>query len=628
MIIYFSLHNIKTLSIEAALTKIIAGGRLFNVNEDQKKQPGTASLTLKGETDDISLAQEISSLHEVFKVLIKALKNLKIYLANNPLHQRFLKEFYSKLELHLKTYGESVLTVGQYTLIYHDQIIYENINRLDSLAFKLFVDGVRKMTLLEGITEEESGSFLDVLGKSYDAERPDDDLVTLLWEKKFHHIKFQIIEDYFSDADQVIQISEPEAKEGFNSMVQAELVQQKELAKKEASLADEQTGKFRFHQVFRLTEDEIFSIKNEMKLETEKDLISELIQIVYAVLQVEKEEPLFKEVVELLVQNSVQMIETGDMVQIEKIARLFNSLKEQIPPLPDVKLAILNDAIVSLGKTDYLSKIEPHLNTMDEKNLSALGEYLKILNSSAVHSIIDILSKAKVRKTRKLISDILVDMGKKEITPILNRLQGSPWYVVRNLVQVIGQIGSSQAVDSLRKLINYPDERVRKEIVYSLMLIGKENEKARDMILYFLNDHDMGIRKQVLQIIQTNRHEKGLPLLIKIIAGNEFEARDSEERYLTFSALGRLGKEDLLPMLRERLKPTFLSFLKRSLKEEQAICALYALRHMESPEAIVLLTEAKKHPYKMVADFATKALYEIQKSKEKKELKETHELKH
>jgi hypothetical protein len=157
------------------------------------------------------------------------------------------------------------------------------------------------------------------------------------------------------------------------------------------------------------------------------------------------------------------------------------------------------------------------------------------------------------------------------------------------------------------------------------MLIGKEAEKARDLLLNFLNDHDMGIRKQVLQIIQTNRYEKALPLLVKIISGNDFETRESEERYLTFSALGKLGKGELLPMLRERLKPTFFSFVKRGQKEEHAICALYALRYMEIPEAIALLTEAKKHPYKMVADFATKALYEIQKSKDKKELKENHE---
>jgi hypothetical protein len=46
---------------------------------------------------------------------------------------------------------------------------------------------------------------------------------------------------------------------------------------------------------------------------------------------------------------------------------------------------------------------------------------------------------------------------------------------------------------------------------------------------------------------------------------------------------------------------------------------------MDFPESVELLTEAKKHPYKMVSDFASKALYEMQKAKEKRELKSKDE---
>ena len=598
--------------------------------EERKKQLQSNALSLKEEGEDALLAQEIHSIQEVFKVLIKALKNLKIYLGNNPVHQRFLKEFYSKLTHHLGQFGDTILSVGQYTLTCHDQIIYENINRLDSLAFKLFVDGVRQMTFIEGISEEESANLLEVLGKSDDAERPDDDLVTYLWEKKFHHIKFQIIEDYFSENAQIEQISEPDAKAGLDSMVRAELTGQKGADGESGtgqglSAVERERETVRFHQVFRLTEDEILSIKNEMKLESEKDLISELSGIVYAILQVEKEEPVFAEIAGLMIENAALMIESGDLIQTEKIARLFVTLKEQIPPLPESKIAILDGAINSLGKAEKLGKLEAHLNSLNDKNVQALGEFLRILNVSAVHPIIDILSKAKVRKTRKLLSDILVEIGRKDPTPILSRLQGSPWYVIRNLVQILGEIGSPQSVESLRKLVHYPDERVRKELAYSLSLIGKESDKAREMLLQFLSDHDLGIRKQVIQICQTNRYEKALPILRKMTVEEDFGRRDLEERHLIYGALGKLGGADLLPMLKDQIQPTFFSFFKRSQKEEAAICALYALRHMEIPEAVRLLNDARKHPYRLVAEFAGKAIYELQKVKEKKELNERNE---
>jgi uncharacterized protein YdbL (DUF1318 family) len=46
---------------------------------------------------------------------------------------------------------------------------------------------------------------------------------------------------------------------------------------------------------------------------------------------------------------------------------------------------------------------------------------------------------------------------------------------------------------------------------------------------------------------------------------------------------------------------------------------------MEIPEAVRLLNDARKHPYRLVAEFAGKAIYELQKVKEKKELNERNE---
>ncbi|MBI1822227.1 MAG: HEAT repeat domain-containing protein [Nitrospirae bacterium] len=594
------------------------------------KNPSTPVLKDSDDGEDFS-SQAVKSIGEVFKILVKALKNLKIYLPNNPVHQRFLKEFYAQLDTHLKNFGETVLTVGQYTLSYDDQVIYENMNRLDSLAFKLFVDGVRQMTLLEGMTDEESRELLEVLGKTYDAEYPDDDLVTLLWQRHFHHIKFQILEDYFSDSNESSLIPDLQAKAGFTNLIQSELKDSQELkdqtdasASHRPSISVETKG-LQFSQVFRLTDDEIEKIKQEMKEEGDKDLILEMIGIIYSVLQVEKDSQFFSEMIGALTKNITQFSDQGDFVQVEKITRLFVLLKEQIPPLPENQLAILNEFIDSLAKPECLMNLEQHINSLDDKNIAALANFLGMLTLSAVPSIINILGKAKTRKTRKVLSDILVEFGKKDIGPIIKRLQGGEWFVIRNLVQIIGRIGNKQAIDSLRKLVQYPDERVRKEVVATLLMIGNEKENAREMMLQFLHDHDLAIRKQVIHVVQLNKNVKAVPVLIKMIGEEDFSSRDPEEKHLIFSALGKLGNDDLIPLLGSYLKPTFLYFVKRKKKEEKAICAVHALKHLETAKAVNLLTEAKKHPYRPVSDFAARALFEIQRANEKRELKRKNE---
>ncbi len=594
-----------------------------NLSREPENGPNPPNDTLSDES--------VKSAQDVFRVLVKAIKNLKLYLPNNPVHQRFLKEFHSKLAGHLEKFGDAVLTVGQYTLTLEDQTVYENINRLDSLAFKLFVDGVRQMTLMEGVTEEESGYLLEVLGRTGDSASSDDDLVTLLWQKNFHHIKFQILEDFFSDLTEGVSLQTSDSKAGFTNLIQSELktpvVSKEESGQAESmkTLAAEQGRNNQFTQVFRLTEEEIASIKNEMKVETEKDLISEMIDIFYSVLQVEKEALFFSEMVDLLVGNTAHLLEEGDFIQLQKIVRLFVLLKEQIPPLPEAHVESLDRTIDVLGKSAYLDKVEKHINTLDDKHLSALCQFLGMLNSSSVPSIINLLGKAKVRKTRKALSDILVEFGRRDITPILARLQGGEWFVIRNLVQIIGQIGNLQAVESLNKLVQYPDDRVRKEVLLTLISVGKENEKVKGMILLFLNDRDVALRRQALQVIQIHQYEKALPILMKMIAAEDFSSREEDEKYLIFSAIGKLGKADLIPMLKEYLKPSFFFWIKRRQKEGRALCAVYALKKMETPQAAALLTEAKRHPYKMVGDLASKTLVEIQRTKERKELKNKNE---
>ncbi|MBI3605947.1 MAG: hypothetical protein HY202_07975, partial [Nitrospirae bacterium] len=244
------------------MTKSGVAVTLFDVKAEDTKLPGNVPRESKNgpnnNHDDIPSEESVKSAQDVFRVLVKAIKNLKLYLPNNPVHQRFLKEFHSKLAGHLEKFGDAVLTVGQYTLTLDDQTVYENINRLDSLAFKLFVDGVRQVTLMEGVSEEESGYLLEVLGKTGGSENPDDDLVTLLWQKNFHHIKFQILEDFFSDLTEGVSLQSSDSKAGFTNLIQSELKNPAE-SKEESgqagsmkTLAAEQEKHNQFNQVFRL----------------------------------------------------------------------------------------------------------------------------------------------------------------------------------------------------------------------------------------------------------------------------------------------------------------------------------------------------------------------------------------
>src|SRR3990172_2757597 len=80
--------------------------------------------------------EELRSVKDVLLQLTKTAKTLKIYLPNNPIYQKFLQELQSRFVAHLQEYEMLRLKIKQYALTYMGQVVYENTNRLESLAFK------------------------------------------------------------------------------------------------------------------------------------------------------------------------------------------------------------------------------------------------------------------------------------------------------------------------------------------------------------------------------------------------------------------------------------------------------------------------------------------------------------
>ncbi|MDC4205630.1 MAG: hypothetical protein MPW14_23315 [Candidatus Manganitrophus sp.] len=109
--------------------------------------------------------EEVKSAKEIVQYLTKTTKTLQIYLPNNPIHQKFINELAEKIQRHLTEHGPLRLRIKQFELFCSGQSVYENSNRMESLAFKLFIDGLRELSFHPGIEKEELITFLEVIGK-------------------------------------------------------------------------------------------------------------------------------------------------------------------------------------------------------------------------------------------------------------------------------------------------------------------------------------------------------------------------------------------------------------------------------------------------------------------------------
>ena len=104
---------------------------------------------------------------------------------------------------HLDNYGDLRLDIGQFSISYRNNTVYENDDAKDSLAFRINSDGIISITILEDVENKEIYELLDVISQERSQET-DDDIVTQLWTKSLSHINYEISDE----ADEAIQIEQ------------------------------------------------------------------------------------------------------------------------------------------------------------------------------------------------------------------------------------------------------------------------------------------------------------------------------------------------------------------------------------------------------------------------------------
>jgi HEAT repeat protein len=565
--------------------------------------------------------EKIRSVKEVLQFIVKTTKTLKIYLSNNPIHQKFLSDLKEKFEVHFKAFGPLQLKVRQFELQCSGVTVYENINRLESLAFRLFSDGIRELTFSEGLTPEEIIHFLEILGKESD-HISDDDTVTLLWEKSFTHIRYLVAEDAqgHPHLDQIDTASPsnaaghlPGVGDQIRTMVEQETPDQsgsnglnEAPGFQSAPVPEIASIEIPNLSVFRLSEEEIEQIKQEVHREEESDLIQKLQDILFDILRVEREPVLFTEVVGILdnVLNTLMM--RGDFFHARRILEFYWEMTDPLKGLPTDILDRLTGAIQKAGEAGRIRSLESVLNSESFDDVENFFSFLVLLEKNVVGPLADLLGHTSKMRIRRILCDALIELGKMDLDTVISKLNMENWHIVRNLVYVLGKIGDPRVLDVFHRVVRHPEVKVRKELIAALD--GIEHPKVASLLLALLEDTDSGIRVAALKNIAKRNYKETHEALRRIIAKKEFESRDLYEKKEVFDTIGRVSGDEVIPEMRHLLLQKGFLWIRNVRQEEMGLCAVVALQRIGTPEALAALKEGQKHSSKTIREACAKAL--------------------
>jgi hypothetical protein len=215
------------------------------------------------------------------------------------------------------------------------------------------------------------------------------------------------------------------------------------------------------------------------------------------------------------------------------------------------------------------------------------------MGADATDALLDRLASAEDRSTRAAILKQLLALGPEVGRIAVARLvPDAPWYVVRNILLLIGRLGNWPQGFTPMDYAGNPDVRIRRE---AIKLLLESSRHVTEGIMLGLRDVDDGIAALAAAAALEACPASALPLVERITVDVR---RGPELRAITLRILARTRAPEALRLVLMAALNRRLWFGRRlAPKSPLLLAALSALANYwrEHPTAVEILTLAHQH---------------------------------
>jgi len=547
-------------------------------------------LSLEGE----ELDEVILQARDVMNIFIKTIKACRLYPPENPALGEFRSQFSHKLRFFLNKYHSFAFQIGEYDFSFGGKILYDNQDLKASLAFRLYKDGLRELRFMEGVEEAEIWGLTDIITRIENINQLEDDLVTMIWEADFIHIGYLATDEFLDEMPALIPenvdefrknlILKPVAHNVDYDLGDGEEEEEVDLYEILSRKENEPPTVDANRKLYFLTPDELERLRKEVEAETAPGAVFSIIDILFEILALEKEPEAYQDAVNVLGKLLDALLTLGEF---QKAADLLTRLHIILNTyqLANWQTIIIQHFIEGAGEPQRIARIGRILEKGKEAPLEEVGSYLSHLRPNSIRPLMDVLGELNHSKARRVLCDVICELGKNSVEVITPFINDSRWYLVRNVIYILARIGKEQALPYILKGYNHREPRVRREAVQALGLIG--SSKAAGTLLRALQDEDSQIRSLAALNLAKVVKKESLDHLLGVVQSKEFYKRDKVEIKAFFDAIGVIGSDEATQPLQKLLEQR--SWFESGRKAEIRQGAANALAIIGTPGAKSIL---------------------------------------
>ncbi|MBI5265686.1 MAG: HEAT repeat domain-containing protein [candidate division Zixibacteria bacterium] len=582
-------------------------------------------------------AERLAEIRILLKDLLKVIKVVTMYPAENSLPQSMRRSFGDRLTQHIEEYGDVRITVNRDTLVCDGETVYIDKSKEEALAGLFFDTGITSFTFRSGYDPDSAARLLNAIKTYLNAPKGSVDLANLLWESGTSRFLFTTLED----------VSLPEYQKDFNAR-ELGLEDAENQASKEQSGSDAEPyesifdnsgddGKDpakdapRWNDIpltvgtginpeparaqaaatamgmtdlpaavevrtdttlllsdeHRLSEEEEQDIARMIAADADFDLRESTLELCNEMLHQETELADFAETVTICSKVATEFLREGKLIHAGRMLAYMKNIEDTVRADRATWAEKLAEVRRTFGSRDRMEVLGEVLNLHDEIGADDLHRYLKLFDWESLGPMTDLLGELTSDRHRDAVCDHLAVVGRSYLPMIARGMSDKRPQAVRGAIIVLSRIGGPQALEYMKKALANSDPSVRLALIKQLRTCS--GPEIATILRQAVADPVAEVRTVAVTSLASMRGEGVYEAVAAIITGRDFDRLEPEQSRKLMIAYSELGGGRVVPFLVAhvcRFNPTGNSILGRL-----RALAFEALSHNTSDEAERALLE-------------------------------------
>jgi HEAT repeat protein len=246
------------------------------------------------------------------------------------------------------------------------------------------------------------------------------------------------------------------------------------------------------------------------------------------------------------------LLERDPFGEVHPILDALSMIQSGKTPRDPAMQAMAAGALRELATEGLLKILFHEFLTNERGHQKAASRNLARLGDAPVEELLDILRESEDSTERVRILQAITEIGAPAIPNVIGRIiRNEPWFVLRNLVYLLGRVGKEPQAADLAPLLLHANQRVQMEALKSLQRIG--GKSRAEILISVLPKVDDALKMSIVETLSVIKAREAVPLFVEMLqakpSGSSSLRADLEEKIC--NALGNIGVREALPALTE-----------------------------------------------------------------------------